>query len=114
MKQTLQNATRIHFLACWSFLECWPVQFYFSDKIIAAMKENAEYFLGNTGLLHNGILLPKLFWPTALREEIVLVIKKNFWSSRLKAENLQKIWDHSNNSFEQWKVRTMFGNRMLF
>ena len=29
-----------------------------------------------------------------LWEKIVLVIKKNFWNSRLKAENLQNLWDH--------------------
>ena len=29
-----------------------------------------------------------------LWEKIVLVIKNNFWNLRLKAENLQKIWDH--------------------
>ena len=29
-----------------------------------------------------------------LWEKIVLVIEKNFWNSRLKAENLQKNWDH--------------------
>ena len=46
--------------------------------------------------------------------KIVLVMEKNFWNSRLKAENLQKFWDHSNNLFKQWKVRTIFGNRMLF
>ena len=38
----------------------------------------------------NGILLPKLFWPKLLWEKIVLVTEKNFWNSRLKAENLQK------------------------
>ena len=37
----------------------------------------------------------------------VLVNEKNFWNSRLKAENLQIFWD-------QWRVRTIFGNRMLF
>ena len=63
-------------------------------------------------LLKNGILLPELFWPT-LRKN-VLVIEKNFWNSRLKAENLQNFWDHWNNLFRQWKVRTIFGNRMLF
>ena len=26
--------------------------------------------------------------------KIVLVIEKNFWNSRLKAENLQNFWDH--------------------
>ena len=40
----------------------------------------------------NGILLRKLFWP--MWEKIVLVIEKNFWNSRLKAENLQNFWDH--------------------
>ena len=49
-----------------------------------------------------------------LWEEIVQVVEKNFWNSRLKAEDLQKFWDHSNNLFKQWKVRTIFGNRMLF
>ena len=34
-----------------------------------------------------------------LWEKIVLVIKKNFWNSRLKAENLQHFWDHWNNFF---------------
>ena len=29
-----------------------------------------------------------------LLEKIVLVIEKNFWNSRLKAEHLQKFWDH--------------------
>ena len=29
-----------------------------------------------------------------LWEKIVIVIEKNFWNSRLKAENLQKFWDH--------------------
>ena len=27
-------------------------------------------------------------------EKIVLVIEKNFWNSRLKAENLKIFWDH--------------------
>ena len=46
-----------------------------------------------------------------LWEKIVLVI--DFWNSRLKAENLQKFWDHLNNLFKQWKTRTIFANRML-
>ena len=29
-----------------------------------------------------------------LWEKIVIVIKKNFWNSRLKAENLPIFWDH--------------------
>ena len=49
-----------------------------------------------------------------LWEKIVLVIEKNFWNSRLKAKNLKHFWDHLNNLFKQWKVRTISGNRMLF
>ena len=49
-----------------------------------------------------------------LWEIIVLVNEKNFWNLRLKAENFQNFWDHLNNLFKQWKVRTIFGNRMLF
>ena len=49
-----------------------------------------------------------------LWEKIVKLVKKNFWNSRLQAENLQNFWDHQNNLFKQWKVRTIFGNRMLF
>ena len=49
-----------------------------------------------------------------LWEKIVLVIEKNFWNSRLKVENFQNFWDHSNNLFKQWNVRRIFGNRMLF
>ena len=45
---------------------------------------------------------------------VLTYCEKNFWNSRLKAENLQNFWDHLNNLFKQWKVRTIFGNRMLF
>ena len=34
-----------------------------------------------------------VFCSDLLWEKIVLVIEKNFWNSRLKAENLQKFWD---------------------
>ena len=47
----------------------------------------------------NGILLPKLFWPT---------VRKNCPWDREK-----RFWDHKNNLFKQWKVRTIFGNGML-
>ena len=43
-----------------------------------------------------------------LWEKIVLVFEKNFLNSRLKAENLKIYWDHLNNLFKQWKVRTLF------
>ena len=77
--------------------------------------------------LRNGILFPKLSWPNwekwycvtkffsdLLWEKIVLVIVKNFWNSRLKADNFQKFWDHLNNLLKQWQVITIFGNRTLF
>ena len=60
----------------------------------------------------DGILLPKLFWPT---------VRKKFGSDREKplkfeaeGENFQIFWDHKNNLFKQWKARTIFSNRMLF
>ena len=65
----------------------------------------------------NGILLPKLFWPTVRKKcssdwEKNLKLEAEGW--RLKAQNVQKIWDHKNNLFKQWKFRTIFDNRMLF
>ena len=64
------------------------------------------------------VLLQMAFWYqncSDLRgDKIVLVIEKNFWNLRLKAENVQKRWDHLNNLFKRWKVRTISGNRMLF
>ena len=44
---------------------------------------------------------------------VLTYCEKNFWNSRLKAENLQNFWDHLYNLFKQWKVRTISGNRML-
>ena len=38
----------------------------------------------------NGILFPKLFWPSVMKKN-VLMIQKNFWHLRLKVENLQKM-----------------------
>ena len=62
---------------------------------------------------HNiGILLPKLFWPTVRKN--CSSDRETFWNSRLKAENFQNSWDHKNKFFKQWKVRIIFGNRMLF
>ena len=49
-----------------------------------------------------------------LWEKIVPVIEKFFWNSRPSASNLQNFWDHLNNLFKQWKVRTISGHRMLF
>ena len=40
----------------------------------------------------------------------VKIVLVNFWSLRLKA---QHFWDHWNNLIKQWKVGTIFGNRMF-
>ena len=53
-------------------------------------------------------MLPKLFWHT-LRKNWSSD-KEKFWNSRLKAENLQKLWDYFNSLFKQLKVRTISGN----
>ena len=43
-------------------------------------------FLQTILLSRNGILLPKLFWPTVRKN--CFLNEKNFWNSRLKADNL--------------------------
>ena len=53
-----------------------------------------------------------LFWPTVRKN--CFSDRENFWNSRRKVENLQNFWDHQKNLFKQWKVRIIFGNRMLF
>ena len=61
------------------------------------------YFLGNATraafvVFHLFLLLMKWYFVTKIVltycEKIVLVIEKNFWNSKLKAENLKKLWDH--------------------
>ena len=52
----------------------------------------------------NGILLPKLVWPT---------VRKNCSIDREKNLKFANIWDFLNNLFKQWKFKT-FGSRMLF
>ena len=51
-----------------------------------ACSSNLDWFLW-ADVTRNGILLPKLFWPTVRKN--VLVFEKNFCNSKLKAENLQ-------------------------
>ena len=58
------------------------------------------WFLSSTLLvLQISHLIPRMVFcyqncSDLLWEKIVLVIEKNFWNSWLKAENLQKFWDH--------------------
>ena len=49
-----------------------------------------------------------------LWEKNVLVIEKNFFNSRLKAENLQKFWHHKNNLFKQWKSEQYYQELQLW
>ena len=58
-------------------------------SIVAASLCTINSFVKHCPEIVNGILLPKLFWPTV--RKIILVIEKNFWNSRLKAENFAKI-----------------------
>ena len=44
------------------------------------------------------ILFQKSVWPFTVQIKCSSDLK-NFWNSRLKAENLQKFWDHKNNLF---------------
>ena len=85
---------------------------FFSKETFASRRTHHHFILGKN-LLRRMVFCYQncsdLLW-----EKIVLVIEKNFWNSRLNAKNLQKIWNHWNNLFKQWKVRTIFGNRMLF
>ena len=83
----------------------------FSDPLTHPLGQH-EYSCAVLTVTKNGFLLPKLFWPTV--RKIFLVIEKNLWNSRLKAENLQTFLDHLNNLFKLWRVRTISGNRMLF
>ena len=59
----------------------------------------------------NGILLPKLFWPTVRKKytsdrEILLKFEAEGGEFAKFLRSLEQ--------FKQWKVRTIFGNRMLF
>ena len=53
-----------------------------------------------------GILFQILFYLTA--RKMFKLSRKTFANSSLKAENLQNFWEHWNNLFEQWNVRTIF------
>ena len=84
--------------------------------IWVAYDDSEKQFWMENSLLVILILLTMVFCyqncSDLLREKIVLVIKKNFWGWRPRV--CEKFWDHLNNLFKQWKVRTISGNRMLF
>ena len=75
-------------------------------------KQNTKYFKENDQRRINGILLPKLFWPTV--RKIVTWSRKTFeiqgWRQRIC-----KMFEITRTIYSNmWKFRTMFGNRMLF
>ena len=85
----------------WRFLE--KLSDYYRFSVI-------QLKIWRVQVCNNGILLPKLFWPT---------VRKNCSSDReklLKFEGREfaTFWDDLNNLFKQWKIRTIFCNRMLF
>ena len=72
-----------------------------------------DFFTSNIHFYHHySSLLFGILWPNVRKK--ILLIEKDFWNLWLKAENLQNVWDHENNLFKQWKVRTIFGSRMLY
>ena len=79
-----------------------PVKHLLVKNFKTSIEEKKNNVMNNIffSLKGNGILLPKLFWPTV--RKIVLLIEKNFWNLRLN------FWDQQNNSFKQWKVKTFF------
>ena len=107
------------------FLEQYPPEKEFPDTKRLAENNISRQRLTGYFQWVSRIILPirpkcyKCYFVTKIvltycEKKIVPVIEKNFWNSRLKAENLQNFWDHWNNLFKQWKFRTIFGNRMLF
>ena len=68
----------------------------FGDSLMSVMFKRCADFTLNpiknpSSTIVNGILLPKLFWPTMRKN--CSSDRENFWNSRLKAENFQKFWD---------------------
>ena len=138
-KQSIKGATQYYFFQKtvfgskkssknWTF--CWFLNFlcqykYMSNTSSEKSNSNLKYYqnVKNSSIVSH---VTFHFWKSCvwgpemvffyqncsylLREKIVLVIEKNVWNSRLKAENLQNFWDRMNNLFKQWKVRTIFGN----
>jgi hypothetical protein len=58
----------------------------------------------------NGIFTRFLSQPLSF----VLARLKWYFVSKIALVIEKFFWDHYNNESEQWKVRTIFGNRMLF
>ena len=80
-----------------------PATMHWSPQVPGMNKPHRAHPIEIPGhtLPKNLILLPKLFWPT---------MRKNCSSDR---ENLLK-FEAEGREFQQWKVRTIVGNRMLW
>ena len=63
--------------------------FWQSKKYSIFLKHPTFFLFSRTKMVFCYQNCSDLLW-----EKIVQVIKKNFWNSRLKAENLQNFWDH--------------------
>ena len=63
---------------------------FLQQKVSNVSKTHLAWYLKESETVYiNGILLTNLFWPTV--RKIVLVIEKNFWNLRLKAEILRSL-----------------------
>ena len=70
----------------------WEKEFKFNHpEEVNPEEKTMSYFQMTEVLTGNGILLPKLFWPTVRKN--CSSDRKNSWNSRLKADNLQTFWD---------------------
>ena len=56
----------------------------------------------------NGVLLPKLFWPTVRKK------CSSDWEKLLEFKAEGREFANFLRSLEQWKFRTIFGNRIFF
>ena len=105
------RATHFHYGNC---KYNWPLHFEIHFSNFTCMFLNPNFFP-----IWIKIVLIHYIWETSINklekhsvtkncsnlsvfEKIVLVIEKNFWSSRLNAENLKIFRDHWNNLFKQW------------
>ena len=60
----------------------------------------------------NGILLPKLLWPIVRKS--CSSVQEKLLKFEAEGQKFAKFSNHLDNLLEQWKVRTISGNRMLF
>ena len=96
----------------------FSVLWWFTDKNKSGNHKWAWVYPSNCALssLYSFFFLQKWYFVTKLFSRTA---RKNCFSDlenllKFKVKNLSNFSDHSNNLFKQWKVRTIFGNRMLF